>query len=214
MNDLKDKRIGRLTALYISGKQSGCWVWHCKCDCGNEVDVNSHSLVREGGTRSCGCIRKEKSRQKATKHGLSHNRIYHTWISMRDRCNNPNKKEYHRYGGRGIRVCEKWDDFKNFYDDMFPSYQEGLELDRIDYNGNYEPGNCRWLTRTEQMNNVSTNIIVKFRGEEYTLKNLCRKYGLNYDTVHNRFRKGLDIETAVSAIFKNGTNQIIGYKNI
>jgi hypothetical protein len=152
--------------------------------------------------------------EKATKHGLSGTRIYEIWCTMKKRCENKNSKNYERYGGRGIKLCERWQKFENFYIDMASTYKENLTIDRINNNGNYEPSNCRWATTKEQLNNYSRNIIVTINGETDSLKNICKKYNVSYDKTHHRMSRGIDLLTAMTAIYRNGTNEIIGYRQL
>ena len=120
--------------------------------CGKEFET-AIQKVKRGNTKSCGCQRKGGNREYIT-HGVSQHRLYKTWIGMYDRCYNKNNKYFKNYGGRGITVCEKWYQIENFIEDMYPSFEEGLTLDRIDVNGNYEPDNCRWVTREIQQRNT------------------------------------------------------------
>lgn len=122
-------------------------------------------------------------------------RLYSTWKSMKSRCNNPNTKTYHRYGGRGIKVCLEWEnDFEQFVRDMYSTYEEGLTLDRIDNDSDYSPRNCRWATREQQANNKSTNIIVTYDGVNYTEVEICKKFSLPRATFQARRNKGWSIE--------------------
>ena len=150
--DIMGQRFGKLVAIGQEGRcKYRCIIWLCLCDCGNLTSVVSFKL-RNGNTQSCGCLQKERSREVNISHGKSYSRIYSIWGSMLTRCNNSRHESYFHYGGRGIKVCERWKVFKNFLADMGEP-PDGLTLDRKDVNGNYEPGNCRWVTWEVQNNN-------------------------------------------------------------
>ena len=149
-----DCRFGRLVVIErIENTTYNKAQFKCKCDCGNYKNVAAKSL-RNGRTKSCGCLLSEKSTQRVTRHGLRNNKLYTTWSMMKSRCNNQNATRYECYGGRGIKVCDEWmNDFKTFYNyvSKLPHFNEpGYTLDRINNDGNYEPGNVRWATRKEQ----------------------------------------------------------------
>jgi len=165
--DLVGQKFGRLVVLYDTGeRKNGNVVWHCKCDCGNEVDRRSDHLT-SGATKSCGCYNRERAAEVHTTHGMARQRerhpVYLAWHDMLQRCENPNFTTYKDYGGRGIRVCEEWHDAKIFIDwALANGWREGLTIDRINNNGNYEPSNCRWVTRKEQARNKRNNHLITF----------------------------------------------------
>lgn len=124
-------------------------------------------------------------------------RFYRKWADMKTRCLNPNFIEYHRYGGRGIKICERWMKYKNFEEDMLPTYKEGLSLDRIDNNGHYEPSNCKWSTRKEQSNNTKRSHPFKFRNKTMNLREWSKLLGIKRSTLAMRiYQYGWSIEKA------------------
>jgi len=148
--DLTGKRFGRLVVLSSVKKLNKGKLFHeCQCDCGNKVKVCRTSLIL-GKTKSCGCLNRELLRlfpHGKTSHGMSSSRQYHVYYGIRQRCYDTKNINYKYYGGRGITVCQRWrDSFENFWKDMGPTYKDGLQIDRINNDGNYEPGNVRWVT--------------------------------------------------------------------
>lgn len=149
--DLVGQRFGRLVVIEEAGRKNANAIWKCQCDCGNEYVARSNTL-RRGVTTSCGCVCREKARERATVHGMTGTTEFETWSSMVQRCSNPAHEHYKNYGARGIRVCERWSEFKNFYTDM-GAKPKGLTLDRIDNHKGYSPDNCRWTdARTQAAN--------------------------------------------------------------
>lgn len=184
------QRFGRLRALSVRREGRGgrsVVLWRCQCDCGVSVDVISQSL-RSGATQSCGCMRAETVSARQRKHGMSSSGTYATWSSMIQRCANPNKKEYGRYGGRGIKVCERWKTFELFVADM-GKRPAGLTIDRIDSNGDYEPGNCRWATYKQQANNTARNRRYTFKGKTLTMREWARTLGITDSSLSERLDK-------------------------
>lgn len=116
---------------------------------------------------------------------MSGHTVYRTWSQMRQRCTNRNREDFKRYGGRGIKVCDRWLKFENFKDDMMPTWKKDLELDRIDNNGDYSPDNCRWATRKQQMNNYSRNRVYKGK----TIKQWAEELGINYPVLASRITR-------------------------
>lgn len=149
--DISGKRFGRLTAIKLFLVRGGKHIWIFRCDCGIEVTARK-SHVLSGGTKSCGCLKREESVKRFTTHGMTGATEYNIWMSMLARCNNPKHSAYKNYGGRGINVCRRWSKFENFYADMGPR-PKARTLDRIDNDGNYEPSNCRWTTWKQQASN-------------------------------------------------------------
>lgn len=195
-SDITGQRFGRLTAIEpVSKAKDGQYIWRCKCDCGGTKDVILGNL-KYGSVQSCGCISQESSSRiikewhskhphNHATHGMSHTRLFTIWTRMRQRCRDKSNKDY---GGRGISVCEEWDQsFESFRDwSLQNGYREDLSIDRIDNNGDYEPHNCRWTDTITQSNNRRTNRMVTYQGKTMTLANWCRELGLKYGTISQR----------------------------
>jgi len=190
------KKFGRLTVICIADR--GKYIktkWKCRCDCGNYVSILVTSL-NSGNTKSCGCLHKDITRNLFTKHG--HNKpkqrslTYTTWDKMLQRCNNSNNNRYNHYGGRGIKICDRWqgkDGFVNFLADMGERLDKKYSIDRIDNNGDYCKENCRWITMKEQNRNCSRNIILDFHGETKCLEDFARQYSIHPEVLRYRICK-------------------------
>lgn len=211
--DISGKRFGRLVAIEYAGKITSeispttISLWKCKCDCGNQITVRYPALI-SGNTRSCGCLLDESrkinnvNKRRSVSHdfvfegNLDNHPLRFIWKSMLMRCNNPHVKNYNNYGGRGIKVCDRWSGdlgFENFVKDMGERPTLNHTLDRIDVNGNYEPSNCRWATTEQQMNNRTDNSRIILNGESITCAQLCKRYGFYYTWVAHQLRAGIDI---------------------
>lgn len=184
MHKLTGQTFGRLTVVTFAGRVNKIRVWQCRCECGNVTTVTTANLVR-GHTQSCGCLQRERSsanmRRVAFRHGKAGTPEWNAWMSMFSRCYDPNNKRYSRYGGRGIKVCERWNgSFENFLSDMGPRPSNKHTLDRLDNDGNYEPGNCGWRTKTQQNNNRgSYNVRIQVGDRDLTLAEWSRETGVS-----------------------------------
>lgn len=195
--DLVGKRFGKLLVVkeHSERDKHGMVQWVCKCDCGNET-LASTSALNNGHRTSCGC----------NNPGLytANKRLYGVWRGMLSRCENPNTNRYHRYGGRGIKVCDEWHDFANFlewsmnngYD---PSAKRGqYTIDRIDIDGDYSPRNCRWVDNLAQTSSTSRTRNVEVDGEKMCLARAADKVGISRNTVRKRVERGWSLEDAIS----------------
>lgn len=201
--DLSGMRFGSLTVISDAGshRTSGGQykhLWKCLCDCGNETIVFAEKLTN-GGTISCGC-------QKGLHiHNLHNTRVYSIHQHMLQRCENPNNDAYMHYGGRGIKVCDEWHDVKCFYEwAMSNGYDSSLTIDRIDVNGDYEPSNCRWVSRKEQSNNRRCSVSVTHNGETHTISEWADILNMPYDTLYQYHRRGRDIQSAIKHFMEDG----------
>lgn len=159
LKNMLGRRFGRLTVVrrHVTPGSQRQARWHCVCDCGGET-ISSGGHLRSGHAASCGCIRRERAVAAVRKHGRTRTTEYLIWCAMKQRCENPKHKDYRHYGGRGIAVCSRWrEDFQAFLADMGMRPDPRLSLDRIDVNGNYEPGNCRWADVVTQRLNTRRN---------------------------------------------------------
>lgn len=201
------QKYGRLTVVGFRWVEIGdvhAWHWDCTCDCGGKVIGARPRSVRNGTTRSCGCLKKEQDPKNLAdarrSHGKTNTRLYGTWSKMKHRCNNQNDAAYKNYGGRGITVCKDWEEsFEVFYDwAMKNGYNDTLTIERIDVEKGYCPENCCWITKEEQAKNKRNIRYVAVRGEKMPMKTACDLLGLPYKTIHLRVtRYGMSFEQAI-----------------
>jgi len=181
------EKFSRYTVIERVENIDGRPHYKCLCDCGN-IRVVSGKYLRKGLSKSCGCYGAEQRKLSTTTHGLSNSKEYTAWMNMKARCNDVNNKQYSDYGGRGISVCDRWlNSFDNFISDM--GLGNGLTLDRIEVNGNYEPNNCKWSNQIEQQRNKRNNHIVTLNGAEMTMKEASEKMGISYDALRIRLKR-------------------------
>jgi len=162
--------------------------WECICDCGNQKTVRQADL-KSGKTQSCGCLQKEIARSSNIKHGQADSPEYGIWLGVKQRCLNPNFRFFKDYGGRGIKVCDRWFDFANFLQDMGKRPTPKHTIERVNNDGDYEPNNCCWATRKEQSNNQRKTILLTYQGKTKSLSQWCEELNLNPGTIKARIRR-------------------------
>lgn len=201
--DLTGKVFGKLTVLkrgpLVPRGIQRCTSWSCCCACGTEKLLLTWQLTGKRAYTSCGC----GARASQKTHGLSklpeYKKEYKTWVSMRSRCLSKTDKDYAKYGGRGISICERWlKSFENFYADMGPKPSPSHSIDRIEVDGNYEPGNCRWATYTTQNRNQRRSTKIQYKGEIMPLLEVCEATGITEGSLRARLKKGESVEEAIA----------------
>ena len=210
-HDFIGRHFGRLEVLSISKRErtasdSVKIYFNCKCACGNNTEV-VYQLLKNGKTKSCGCLRRERAISKNITHNQSKNithnqsktRLYKIYMGIKKRCYNEKADNYSYYGGKGIKLCEEWQDFEPFMIWALENgYSEKLSIDRIDSNGDYEPSNCRWVDAFTQANNRSNNTFLEFEGERKTIAEWARTTGIKCTTISKRLRDGWSVEDALT----------------
>lgn len=193
--DLTGLSVGYLTARHYAGSDGRRSLWQVDCACGNTIRMQASeflALTRRGIKAPCGCRRKESIGEKNKKHGMSYHAAYAVYRSMLDRCRLPTHQAWANYGGRGIKVCARWQEsFANFWADMGNTYEKGLTIDRIDNNGNYEKDNCRWVSAKRQARNKRSNIIINTPWGRMTAAEAADRAGVNRTTVYYRLSVGM-----------------------
>ncbi len=164
--------------------------WNYKCDCGREATTDEKCLRR---MKSCGCVRK-----RTTTHGMSNSKEYRVWRAMLNRCENTNVERFPQYGGRGIRVCERWHKFENFLMDMGRRPSPKMQIDRIENDGNYEPGNVRWATPKQQLRNRSDNRILEYNHKKMCINDWATETSLKRECIAARLKMGWSVEKSLT----------------
>lgn len=212
-------RFGKLVVLEKTDKRlNRSVVYKCKCDCGNIIETTSTRLTH-GFTKSCGCYQKERASKCNKTHGMSKTKLFMVWQDMIKRCDYSKHHAYKYYGGRGIRVCDEWkNDFVEFYNwSMNNSYREGLTIDRIDNDGNYEPTNCRWVTMKIQCKNKrhgDMTLSNNPKAKKVVKLSLDNKYICTYDCIKSAMiDNDIDLlSSSISACCKHKQKSAYGYK--
>lgn len=202
--NITGERFGMLVAKKDIGSRNGRRIWLCVCDCGGESKLTVGSL-RSGNSMRCDGHRSETAKTTFTRHGAKANKQtsyeYVVWTLMRDRCNNPNNKSYGYYGGRGISIDPKWDDFSVFLSDM-GCRPSGMTLDRIDSELGYSPTNCQWATRKQQSRNRKYCRKFVWNGQEQFLWKLAEDHGIPVHTMNQRLHRGWTLDRALNQPMK------------
>lgn len=206
--DLTGKKFGNLTVVKKVERKNRSNQWLCKCDCGKEVVCYQYNLER-GTSTSCGCLRSYYAKKTRSCHGESTGKFYKKWSSIKTRCYNKNTPCYKNYGGRGIKMCDEWLDFWNFREWAYKNgYSEGLTLERIDVNGNYEPSNCKWIPMEEQAINKRNNSFIEYGGKKQTISQWSKELGVGKEVLSYRYRAGWTPEECLFGKKTAGKHQL------
>lgn len=207
--NLAGKQFGRLTVIGLTkdSQENACGVrnWDCLCECGNTTTAPT-AFLTSAHTRSCGCLRKDSIAAALTTHNMTHDPSYAVWAGMIARCTKRKNPAWKYYGGRGIKVCDRWLDLANFVEDM-GDRPYGTTIDRIDNDGDYTPGNCRWATREQQSNNTRQCKYLIYEGLTLTVTQWARLLGIPRGTLQWRLQKGLPLDQCLNASYDRQGNK-------
>lgn len=185
---IPNKKYGKITAVKMAGKSGHNMKWECKCECGKSFTALA-SNIASGNTKSCGCHRRKVSTEMLRTHGMSGTNSYRLWSNMMRRCRDEGNAAYANYGGRGIKVCDRWLEFENFFSDMGDRPKD-RSLERRDNDLGYSPGNCYWATRKQQMNNTRANVILTIGDTSKTMTQWCEEFLIPVHRVIARRKMG------------------------
>lgn len=196
--DLIGKTFNRLTVIQYQNINNKSY-WNCICSCGNHKLIY-HTKLITGHTRSCGCLKSDSLKQIASTHGLSRHPLYSVYTDIKTRCYNENDKQFKDYGGRGIKVCDEWlNDFATFHDWCLSNgYAKELQIDRKNNDGNYEPDNCRFVTRSENCNNKRNNKVLYFNNKSLTIAQWAKELKLDRRIIEHRIKRGWSVENTLT----------------
>ena len=208
--NLMGKKINWITIVRLDRSEGHHNYWVCKCECGAEFIAIGNNIVR-GKTKSCGCMKKAIAPWLKRTHGDCGTRFYYTWASMKSRITSKGNERYEDYGGRGIKLYEKWLEYEGFKLDMYASYLKHIEefgelettIERKDVDGDYCPDNCTWATRTEQCANKRNSVKLDLYGRMYSLAEITQEFRINRTTFSDRLKKGWSVERSVSTPVNN-----------
>ena len=188
MQDLTGKKYGRWTVISFSHRRAKNAFWLCKCECGTKATIDRGSL-KSGHSQSCGCLRDELASIRSASHRMSGTEIYVAWKNIRARCEIPTNNSFKYYGARGIKVCQRWQIFENFYEDMGPSWSEGMSIERLDNDKDYKLSNCTWIPKKDQAKNRRTNIEIDTPWGRMLCADAARKLGISAGSFCRRRKK-------------------------
>lgn len=198
VSELSGKKIGRWNIISKNGRnRNGDLLYKCVCDCGTERDVIGTSL-KIGGTNSCGCLAAELFSKRQKTHGLTKSSEYKIWNGMKNRCYNEKTINFSDYGGRGIKVCDRWkNSFENFLLDMGKRPTDDHSIDRKDVNGDYCPENCKWETEYNQQRNKRNVRFFAYYGKMLTIPEIAECEGIETSTLRRRIDKGMSLHDSL-----------------